>query len=79
MEVGHDEKAKDDDNDADEFRSVVGVDAVGEVVSNRFVEISDGATSGDDEEADEEPSNTKCPVHNAIIPEFFDNATIVHR
>ncbi len=67
MEVGHDEEADDDADDADEFDAIVGVDAMGEVVGDGFVKVDDSGAGGYDDEADEEPANTKCPIHNTII------------
>ena len=67
MEVGHDEETDDDGDDADEFYAVVRGEAAGEVVGDGAIKVSDSGADGDDEEAEEEPAETKIPIHVLII------------
>lgn len=70
MEVGHDEEAEEDNDDAGEFDAVVRVNAVSEVVGDGFVKVGDGGASGDSCDAGEEPTDIEGPVHTIIIHRF---------
>ena len=54
VEVGHDEEAESDGDDADKFDAVVRVDAVGEIFCDLAVENDAGAAAGEDDKAYEE-------------------------
>lgn len=54
VEVGHDEKAENDGDDAEELDVVVRVDAVGDVVSDLAVENDTSSAGGENEEANKE-------------------------
>lgn len=51
MEVGHDEEADADADEAKEFDAVEATDAVGETVGDFLVEYDDSGAGGDDEDA----------------------------
>ena len=54
MEVGHDEEAEGDGDDAEEFDVVVGADTVSEVLCDLAVKDDASAASGKNEEANDE-------------------------
>lgn len=63
MEIGGDDQADDDGDDADELDAVIGGEAVGKVVGDGLIKVSDGGASSDESEAAEEPADAKIPVH----------------
>lgn len=69
MEIGHDEEAKSDADDAKKFDVVVRTDAVGEVIANFLIENDASAASGENEEANDESAKTK--FHRSIITDFW--------
>ena len=65
MEVGHDEEAESDGDDAEELDVVVRVDAIGDVVADLLVKDDASAAGGEDNETDNE--GAKAKRHNYII------------
>ena len=63
MEVGHNEETDDGDNDADEFNFLVRGRATGEIVGDFLIEDGDGGAGGQNEDASQEPTEAKIPIH----------------
>ena len=62
MEIGGDEEANDDGDDAKKFGFFVRADAVDEAVTDLAIENNDESAGAGDEEADEHPANAKFKV-----------------
>lgn len=63
MEVGHDEEANDGNDDASEFYFFVRRWATGEIVGDFLIEDGDGGAGGQNEDASQEPTEAKIPIH----------------
>ena len=67
MEVGHDEKPDGGDDNTPETGAVVRGDAAEHRVGDLTIIENDGAAGDKDEEAENEPSDRKIPIHVVII------------
>lgn len=71
MEVSHDEKANDGDDDTGKFDFVIRGNAVCNIVGDFLIENGDGGTGSENKNACKEPTNAKIPVHASIIHLIF--------
>lgn len=72
MEIGHDDETEDTGDDADEFDFVVAGDAGSEEIVGDLAVKKDYCGAGcENEDAEEEPTYTKIPVHIYIIHLIF--------
>ena len=63
MKVGHDDEAKAGDDETPKFNAAIRGDAGGHILGNLAVKKHDGAASGEDQEAYEDPTERKIPIH----------------
>ena len=63
MEVGHDEETNDGDDDADELYFFIRRGATGEIVGDFLIEDGNGGAGGQNEDASQEPTEAKIPIH----------------
>lgn len=67
MEIGHDDEADNDGNDAKKLDAVKAADTVSETVRDLTIKNDNGGTSGGDKDAEDEPTNGKFPRHKVIL------------
>lgn len=63
MEVGHDEKTNNGNNDTDEFYFLIRGRTAGKIVRDFLIKDGDGGASGKNEYAYKEPADAKIPIH----------------
>lgn len=63
MEVGHNKKTDDSNDDASEFYFFIRRWATGEIVGDFLIEDGDGGAGGQNEDASQEPTEAKIPIH----------------
>ena len=67
MEVGHDEEADAGDDEAPELAAVVREGTAKHAVGDLAIKENHGAAGKKDDEAADEPTDGKSPVHEDII------------
>lgn len=73
MEIGHNEEANYGDNDTGEFNFLIRRNARSEIVGDFLIVDGNSGSSNKDDQAGDEPSKTKTPIHGFIIHHFVMN------
>ena len=71
MEIGHDKKADNSNNNAYKLNFFIRRNAVCDVVGDFLIENCNGGAGSENKYAYEEPANAKIPVHVLIIHLIF--------